>query len=123
MIPKDRIIVTSGDYDILSVEDLRFLQKCRAQGDWLIIGLSSDISTHMKTGKLHNKYDDRQELLHGLKCVDEIIRYNDADGTDCNLLKAVKLFYPQAVITYVSKYDMHNMPETKIRGITFQVIN
>ncbi len=85
--------------------------------------MSSDIATHMKTGTLYNPYDDRQELLQGFKCVDEIIRYNDADGTDCNLLKAVKLFYPQAVITYVSKHDMHNMPETRIRGITFQVID
>lgn len=122
MIRKDRLIVTTGDYDILKVEDLRFLQKCRQQGDWLIVGLNSDIATHMKTGNLHNTYDDRQELLQGLKCVDEVIRFNDSDGTSCNLLKVVKLLYPQAVITYVSKYDMHNMPETKIRGITFQVI-
>lgn len=122
MIRKDRLIVTTGDYDILKVEDFRFLQKCRQQGDWLIVGLNSDIVTHMKTGNLHNTYDDRQELLQGLKCVDEVIRFNDSDGTSCNLLKVVKLLYPQAVITYVSKYDMHNMPETKIRGITFQVI-
>lgn len=122
MIPKDRIIVTSGDYDILSIEDLRFLQKCRQQGDWLIVGLNSDMITYLKNDNLNNTYDDRQELLHGLKCVDEIIRYNDSDGTDCKLLKSIKLFYPQAVITYVSKYDMENMPEKKIRGIKFQVI-
>ena len=123
MIPKDKIIVTSGNYDILTVEDLRFLQKCRSKGDWLIVGLNSDIMVHMTTDTLYNTYDDRQELLQGLKCVDEVIRFNDSDGTSCHLLKAVKLFYPQADITFVSKYDMHNTPETKIRGITFEVIN
>lgn len=120
---KDRIIVTSGNYDILSVEDLRFLQKCRSKGDWLIIGLNSDIMVHMTTDTLYNTYDDRQELLHGLKCVDEIMRFNDSDGTSCHLLKAVKLFYPRADITFISKYDMQNTPETKIRGITFETIN
>jgi cytidyltransferase-like protein len=120
---RDRIIVTSGNYDILTTEDIRFLQKCRSKGDWLIVGLHSDIIVHMSTNKLNNTYDDRQELLQSLKCVDEILRFNDSDGTSCNLLKSVKLFYPQADITFISKYDMHNMPETKIRGITFEVLN
>ena len=119
---KDRIIVTSGNYDILTVEDLRFLQKCRSRGDWLIIGLHSDIVVHMSTNTLYNTYEDRQELLQGLQCVDEVMRFKDSDGTSCNLLKSVKLFYPQADITFISKYDMHNTPETKIRGITFEVI-
>jgi bifunctional ADP-heptose synthase (sugar kinase/adenylyltransferase) len=120
---KDRIIVTTGNYDILTVEDLRFLQKCRSRGDWLIIGLHSDIVVHMSTNTLYNTYEDRQELLQGLQCVDEVMRFKDSDGTSCNLLKSVKLFYPQADITFISKYDMHNTPETKIRGITFEVIN
>lgn len=120
---RDRVIVTSGNYDILSVDDLRFLRKCRAKGDWLIVGLYSDIIVHMSTSTLYNTYDDRQELLQGLKCVDEVFRFADSDGTSCNLLKSVKLFYPQADITFISKYDMHNMPETKIRGITFETLN
>ena len=120
---KDKIIVTSGNYDILTVEDLRFLQKCRSRGDWLIIGLHSDIVVHMSTNTLYNTYEDRQELLQGLQCVDEVMRFKDSDGTSCNLLKSVKLFYPQADITFISKYDMHNTPETKIRGITFETIN
>ena len=123
MIKKDKIIVTAGDYDILNNEDLRFLKKCRNLGDWLIVGLHSDIIVHLATNNLHNNYDSRQELLLGLKCVDEVQRFNDSNGTYVQLLKNVKLFYPQADITFVSKYDMHNMPETKIRGITFEVIN
>ena len=120
---KDKIVVTCGDYDLLNVDDYRFLQKCKERGDWLIVGLNSDMLVTLKTGDVRYTYDDRQELLLGLRCVDEVLRFNDADGTSIKLLKAVKLFYPQADITYVSKYDMHNMPETRIRGITFEVIN
>lgn len=120
---KEKIVVTCGDYDLLNVDDYRFLQKCKQRGDWLVVGLNSDMLVTLKTGDIRYTYDDRQEMLLGLRCVDEVLRFNDADGTSINLLKAVKLFYPQADITYVSKYDMHNMPETKIRGITFEVIN
>jgi cytidyltransferase-like protein len=120
---REKIIVTSGDYDIMSVKDVRFLQKCKSLGDWLIVGLNSDIVSHMKNGHLFNDYEDRLEMLSQISSVDEVLKYNDVDGTDCNLLKLVKLCYPQAVITYVSKYDMKNMPEAKIRGIKFQVID
>jgi bifunctional ADP-heptose synthase (sugar kinase/adenylyltransferase) len=123
MTKKDRIVVTAGDYDLLSAEDLRFLKKCRSKGDWLIVGLHSDMMVHLTTNTLHNNYDDRQELLLGLKFVDEVQRFNDSNGNYCQLLKNVKLFYPQADITFVSKHDMHNYPETKIRGITFEVIS
>lgn len=120
---KDRIIVTAGNYDILTIEDLKFLEKCRSIGDWLIVGLHSDIMVHLSTNTLYNTFDERQELLLGLRPVDEVFRFIDSDGTFCNLLKSVKMFYPNSDITFVSKYDMHNMPETKIRGITFEVIN
>lgn len=120
---RDKIVVTSGDYDILSVEDARFLSKCREKGQWLIVGLHSDMLVHLRTSTIYNTYDDRQEILESLRCVDEVMRFNDADGTACNLLKSVKLFYPQAEITFISKYDMNNMPERKIRGINFEIIN
>jgi glycerol-3-phosphate cytidylyltransferase-like family protein len=119
---KEKIIVTSGDFDPISIKELQFLQKCRAKGDWLVIGLHSDIAVHMKTAKLNQDYEERKEILSNIKGVDEVFRFNDADGTVCNLLKLIKLCYPLAEITYVSEHDMHNMPETKIRGITFEVL-
>ena len=120
---KEKIIVTAGDYDNLTAQDLRFLQKCREKGDWLIVGLHSDIIVHLKTATLWNTYDERQEILQGLKCVDEVLRFNDSDGTYCNLLKSVKIFYPMSDITFISKYELSNAPERKIRGINFEVIN
>lgn len=123
MIRKDKIIVTADNYDILTVEDLRFLTRCRSKGDWLIVGLHSDTMVYLTTNTIYNAYDDRQELLHGLKCVDEVLKFNDANGTYCDLLKSVKLFYPQADITFISRYEMKNTPEKKIRGITFEVID
>ena len=123
MIRKDKIIVTAGNYDILSFEDLRFLQECKKRGDWLIIGLHSDIMVHLTSNTIQNTYDERREMLLGLKCVDEVERFNDGNGTYCQLLKNVKLFYPQADITFISKYDMKDMPEKRIRGITFEVIS
>lgn len=123
IVKREKIIVTAGEFDLIHVQDLRFLQQCKQKGDWLIVGLHSDMMVHMRTNTLYNSYDERQELLHNFKCVDEVLKFKDADGTYCNLLRAVKLFYPLADITFISKYEMENTPERKIRGINFEVIN
>jgi cytidyltransferase-like protein len=122
MRQRDKIIVTAGDFDPTTLEDIRFLQQCKTLGDWLIVGVHSDMLLHLKKGYALNEFDDRIELVQSLKGVDEVFSFNDGDGTVCNLLKLVKLCYPQAVITYVSNIDMSDRPEKKIRGINFEVI-
>jgi predicted RNA-binding protein with PUA-like domain len=67
-------------------------------------------------------YQARRNIIQNLKCVDEVFTFNDSDGTVCQLLKIVKICYPHSDITYISEEDMHNMPETKIRGITFETM-
>lgn len=119
---KEKIIVTSGDFDPLTNTELHFLKRCRKKGDWLIVGVHSDMSVYMKTNGIYCSFEDRAEILQNINCVDEVLKFNDADGTVCNLLKLVKLCYPQSDITYISNRDMHNTPETKIRGITFEVL-
>ena len=67
-------------------------------------------------------YDTRREIILALKIVDEVFTFDDTDGTVCQLLTLVKICYHGAYITYVSDIDMHNMPESKIRGITFETL-
>ena len=120
---RDKIVVIAGNYDILGLDDVEFIKKCKSKGDWLIVGLHSDVMVHLTSNNLYNSYDTRYEILRSLKHVDEVLKFNDSDGTYCRLLKSVKLFYPNSDITFITTYDMHNTPETKIRGITFETIN
>ena len=122
MKKKEKIIVTSGEFDFFDYYTLQFLKTCKAKGDWLIVGLHSDMFLELCRGGYKHTYDERLDVLSSLTCVDEVLRFNDGDGTVCNLLKLVKHCYPMSDITFVSDIDMHNMPETKIRGITFETI-
>jgi glycerol-3-phosphate cytidylyltransferase-like family protein len=119
---KERIIITSGTYDPLTNDELHFLKRCRAKGDWLVVGVHSDWWMAWAEGGFVQNYGSRRNIVHNLKCVDEVFSFNDSDGTVCQLLKIVKICYPHAEITYISDEDMHNMPETKIKGITFEVM-
>ena len=119
---KERIVIVTGTFDPLTVEELNFLRKCYMKGDWLIVGIHSDWWMLWTEGGLVQKYEDRRDILRSIKIVDEIFTFNDQDGTICQLLKLVKICYPHSDITYISQEDMHNMPETKIKGINFETM-
>jgi cytidyltransferase-like protein len=122
MRKQEKIIVVSGKFDPLTNHELSFLQKCKNRGDWLVVGIHSDWYLSWSDGGFVQNYDSRRNIIKALKMVDEIFSFNDSDGTVCQLLKLVKICYPDADITYISEDDMFNMPETKIRGINFQTM-
>ena len=122
MPPKDRIIITCGTFDPLTHDELLYLKKCHHKGEWLVVGIHSDWWMMWAEGGMVQSYETRREIIQSLKYVDEIFTFNDSDGTVCQLLKLVKICYPQADITYISQEDMHNMPESKIKGITFETM-
>jgi glycerol-3-phosphate cytidylyltransferase-like family protein len=122
MIKREKIIVVSGEFDSFDYYDLSFLKVCKSLGDWLVVGIHSDMYMEYCQGGMKYPYEARKSLIDSLDCVDEVFRFNDGDGTVCSLLKLVKFCYPMAEITYISDIDMQDMPETKIRGIKFKVL-
>jgi glycerol-3-phosphate cytidylyltransferase-like family protein len=121
-IKKEKIVVISGEFDSISLEELNFLKLCRQKGDWLIVGLHSDNFLELCRGGFTLNFHRRKQILESIKYISEIFQFDDSDGTVCNLLKLVKICYPNSEVHYISNEDMHNMPETKISGITFEVI-
>ena len=122
MHEKERIVVICGAFDPLSIEELNYIKKCHRRGDHLIVGVHTDWWMMWALGGFVQTYETRREIIKSLKYVDEVFTFNDSDGTVCQLLKIIKICYPNADITYISQEDMHNMPETKIRGITFETM-
>jgi cytidyltransferase-like protein len=122
MRKREKIIITSGTFDPLTIEELKYLKRCKQKGDWLIVGIHSDWFMMWAQGGFVQSYETRREILKNINCVDEIFTFNDSDGTVCQLLKIVKICYPNSDIIYITETDMHNMPETKIKGITFETM-
>ena len=122
MREKDKVIVVVGEFDPLDIEELKFLRRCKSKGDWLCVGVHSDWWMMYARGGIMQSYSTRREIISNIECVDEVFSFDDSDGTVCQLLKIIKICYPDADITFISDQDMHNMPETKIRGITFETM-
>ena len=76
----DRTVVfTNGCFDILHVGHKRYLEQARALGDRLIVGVNSDASVRRLKGpdRPINTAADRIEMLSALKCVDEVIIFDE----------------------------------------------
>jgi glycerol-3-phosphate cytidylyltransferase len=66
-------VITFGTFDVLHVGHLRILQRSRALGDRLVVGVSSDALNFSKKERYPVfSQGERCELVANLKCVDEV---------------------------------------------------
>ena len=119
---REKIIVISGEFDPPSYNEFKLLKKCKSMCDWLAVGIHSDAYMKLLRNGYKNTLDQRKEVVESFPFVDEVFTFNDMDGSSCNLLRLIKMCYPMSNIIYVSQTDMTNMPESRIRGITFETI-
>ncbi len=71
----ERIIFTSGCFDLLHVGHVRSLWAARALGDRLVVGLNSDASVRALKGEERPFFPaaERAEVLSALECVDDVV--------------------------------------------------
>jgi glycerol-3-phosphate cytidylyltransferase len=66
-------VVTFGTFDVFHVGHLRLLERARALGDELIVGVSTDALNVAKKGRPPVfPEDERVALIRALRCVDEV---------------------------------------------------
>ncbi|MFL5244219.1 MAG: D-glycero-beta-D-manno-heptose 1-phosphate adenylyltransferase [Gemmataceae bacterium] len=85
-----RIVFTNGCYDILHRGHITFLNRAKALGDVLIVGVNSDDSIHRLKGpdRPINSLEDRVQVLAALSCVDYLISFDE--DTPCNVIRVVR---------------------------------
>jgi rfaE bifunctional protein nucleotidyltransferase chain/domain len=86
----ERVVFTSGCFDLLHVGHLRGLEQARALGDVLVVALNSDASVRRLKGEGRPIVPARQraELLAGLECVDWVILFRGSDPS--NAIAAIR---------------------------------
>ena len=66
-------VITCGTFDLFHVGHLRILERARALGTSLSVGVSSDELNQQKKGKTPVcSLEDRMAILRALRCVDEV---------------------------------------------------
>ena len=87
------IIVLSGGFDPVHKGHLRMFREASWLGHQVIIGLNSDEWLTRKKGKPFMEFEERKEILEGMKYINQVIPFDDSDDTACDLIRKVHKIY------------------------------
>lgn len=116
----NKIVFTNGCFDILHRGHVEYLQKSKALGDLLVVGINSDASVKRLKGNSRpiNNQQDREFMLKSLECVDEVLVFNE--DTPLNIIESLR----PNIITKGGDYTVEEVvghdivPETYIISLT-----
>jgi len=116
-----KIIILSGGFDPAHSGHISMINAAKALGDILIVGVNSDAWLTRKKGQQFMPWHERATIVGNLKAVDQVVQFNDDDGTACDLIEQVKRMYPTADIVFANGGDrtQDNIPEMRVGGVTF----
>ncbi|MBP2658169.1 MAG: glycerol-3-phosphate cytidylyltransferase [Firmicutes bacterium] len=66
-------MITYGTYDLLHYGHINLLRRAKQQGDYLIVGLSSESFNKIKNKQSYFTYEERKLLLEAIRYVDLVI--------------------------------------------------
>jgi len=115
------VVLTNGHFDVLHVGHVDCLQRAKALGDVLIVGLNGDASTRLLKGEKRPivPQEERAQLLAALQCVDYVVIFEERTAE--KLLAALR---PEV---YVKGGDwaIEDLPEAKVlaeHGVRVEIL-
>jgi D-beta-D-heptose 7-phosphate kinase/D-beta-D-heptose 1-phosphate adenosyltransferase len=74
-----RIVFTNGCFDILHRGHVTYLNRAKALGDVLVVGVNGDAGVRRLKGpdRPVNSLEDRMGVLEGLSCVDHVVAFDE----------------------------------------------
>lgn len=72
-----RKVITYGTFDLFHMGHLNILRRAKAQGDYLVVAVSSDTFNALKGKKAYHRDQERVAILEAIRYVDEVILEND----------------------------------------------
>ena len=88
-----KIIVVSGGFDPLHSGHLAYINKASMLGDYLVVALNSDNWLTEKKGQPFMSFDERKEILEGIKYISSVVKFDDRDDTANSLISQVRSTY------------------------------
>ena len=108
-----KIVVVSGGFDPIHSGHIAYLLSARKLGDKLIVGVNSDAWLTRKKGHPFMPWKERANIVYHLEMVDDVIMFDDTDGSACGAIAAIKAEYEDDVVIFANGGDRTktNIPE------------
>ena len=112
-----KIVLVTGGFDPIHSGHISYLNHADHLGDRLVVGLNSDAWLTGKKGRPFMGWRDRMCVLGNLHMVDEVIEFDDSDGSACDAIRQVRKKFPNDKIIFANGGDRtaNNIPEMDIK--------
>lgn len=108
-----KVVVVTGGFDPIHSGHIAYLRAASQLGDKLIVGLNSDVWLRRKKGQEFMPWAERQAVLMAMGDVDNVIFFDDSDGSACDAIQQVAELFPDDEIVFANGGDRNtnNIPE------------
>ena len=116
-----KIVLVTGGFDPIHSGHIAYFESAKKLGDKLIVGLNSDAWLARKKGRAFMPMSERSALVGALSIVDQVVVYNDDDGSSCDAIRLLKTRYPNDTIVFANGGDRtkDNIPEMIFDDVEF----
>lgn len=115
MDSKIKLVLVTGGFDPIHSGHIKYFEEAKKLGDHLIVGLNSDNWLTKKKGKPFQPFIERNIIIKNLRMVDEVISWDDSDGTAIGAISKVLKKYSLSTLIFANGGDRTkiNIPELK----------
>lgn len=117
-----KVVIVTGGFDPIHSGHISYLNHADHLGDVLVVGLNSDVWLERKKGRAFMPWRERMIVLGNLHMVDNVIEFDDSDGTAVDAIRRVKQMYPNDEIIFANGGDRTatNIPEMSEKDVVFK---
>ena len=118
----NKIVLVTGGFDPIHSGHISYFIEAKNLGDLLIVGLNSDDWLTRKKGRAFMSMFERSCIVSHLSMVDQVIQFNDDDGTAIDAINIVKSEYEDCDIIFANGGDrtLENIPEMAAKDVIFK---
>ena len=117
-----KIVLVTGGFDPIHSGHIAYFEAARKLGDKLIVGVNSDAWLTRKKGRPFLPNWERVNIINNLKMVDQVITFDDSDGSAIDAISKIKAMYPykhQLIFANGGDRTKDNIPEMVFDDVEF----
>ena len=108
-----KAVLVTGGFDPIHSGHISYLKNAMELGDVLIVGLNSDEWLIRKKSNFFMEWSERASIIRELSCVDDVIAFDDSDGSALDAIEQCLEQYDTVVFANGGDRIKTNIPEMK----------